>query len=70
MTEQVRNSTAETIILTVQQAAEQMNVSRPTLLNWTHKPDFPCFRVGRKILIPRQALVEWANRQAREGAVL
>lgn len=70
MTEQERTTAVETIILTVQQAADQMNVSRPTMLNWTRRADFPCFRVGRKILIPRQALVEWANRQAREGAVL
>lgn len=65
-----KSVTGETIILTVQQAAEQMNVSRPTLLNWTHLPGFPCFRVGRKILIPRQSLVEWANERASEGAVL
>ena len=70
MTEQERPTTGETLILTVQQAADQMNVSRPTMLNWTHRADFPCFRAGRKILIPRQALIEWANRQAREGAVL
>lgn len=70
MTEQGKNTAGETIILTVQQAAEQMNVSRPTMLSWTHRADFPCFRVGRKILIPRQALVEWANRQAKEGSVL
>lgn len=65
-----KSVTGETIILTVQQAAEQMNVSRPTLLNWTHLPGFPCFRVGRKILIPRQALIAWADERASEGAVL
>lgn len=65
-----KSVTGETIILTVQQAAEQMNVSRPTLLKWTHLPGFPCFRVGRKILVPRQALIAWANEQASEGATL
>lgn len=62
--------TSEKITLTVQEAAEQLNVSRPTLLNWTHLDGFPCFRAGRKILIPRQALIEWANLRAQEGAVL
>lgn len=65
-----KNVTGEAIVLTVQQAAEQMNVSRPTLLNWTHLPGFPCFRVGRKILIPRQALIAWADTMASEGATL
>lgn len=70
MTEQKRNITGETIILTVQQAAEQMGVSRPTLLNWTRLTGFPCFRVGRKILIPRKDLIDWASRQANERTVL
>lgn len=65
-----KNVTGEAIVLTVQQAAEQMNVSRPTLLNWTHLTGFPCFRVGRKILIPRQALIAWADTMASEGVTL
>ena len=70
MTEQKRNATSEKITLTVQEAAEQLNVSRPTLLSWTRLAGFPCFRAGRKILIPRQALIEWVSLRAQEGAVL
>lgn len=70
MTEQKRTTTGESIILTVQEAAELMRVSRPTMLSWTHLAGFPCFRAGRKILIPRKGLTEWAIRQAQEGVVL
>ena len=70
MTEQKSTTTGESIILTVQEAATLMCVSRPTMLSWTHLAGFPCFRAGRKILIPRKALTEWADRQAQEGAVL
>lgn len=70
MTDQKRTTTGESIILTVQEAAELMRVSRPTLLNWTHLAGFPCFRAGRKILIPRRDLTEWASKQVQEGAVL
>lgn len=58
------------ITLTVAQAANLMQVSKPTVLHWTHREDFPCFRVGRKILIVRQGLEAWAAQQAEKGAVL
>lgn len=62
---------AEKISLTVAEAAEQMSVSRPTILSWVHRADgLPHFYAGRKILIPRQSLVNWATRQADTRAVL
>ena len=60
----------ERICLTVEQAAQSLGISRPTLLELTHKADFPCFRIGRRILIPKNALIEWADRRAMEGATL
>lgn len=29
----------------------------------TREPNFPCFRLGRKILINRELLQEWLNRR-------
>lgn len=64
-------ATAEKINLTSDEAAAAMNVSKPTLLRWTHMIDgVPHFYAGRKILYPRQRLVEWANKQAEMRAVL
>lgn len=60
----------ERICLTVEQAAQSLGISRPTMLELTHKAGFPCFHVGRRILIPKSALVIWADRQAAEGATL
>ena len=61
----------EKITLSVAEAAEQLGVCRPTLLSWIHMSDgIPHFRAGRKVLIPRQALIEWATRQANARAVL
>lgn len=66
-----KECTTERITLTVAQAAEQLSVSRPTILNWLHKNDgVPHFYAGRKILIPRQALIDWAAQQANARAVL
>lgn len=64
-------ATAEKITLTVAEAAEQLGISRPTLLNWVHMSGgIPHFFAGRKILIPRQALIDWTIKQAEMGAVL
>lgn len=57
------------ICVTVEEAALYMSVSRPTMLQFTHMNGFPCFREGRKILIPRQGLIDWAERRGmQEGA--
>lgn len=61
------DQTTEKICLTVEQAAEALGLCRPTVLDLTHSQSFPSFRVGKRILIPRNALVEWANQRAREG---
>lgn len=65
-----KNTPDEQIALTVEQAAQSLGISRPTMLELTHKAGFPCFRVGRRILIPRQALIAWADERASEGATL
>lgn len=58
------------ITLSVEQAAAQLGVSIPVLRDLTHTPGFPCFRIGRRVLIPRADLIEWVSRQAKEGTIL
>ena len=70
MIEQKNTPDEQKICLTVEQAAQSLGISRITALKLTHTDGFPCFRVGRRILIPKSALVTWADRQAAEGAVL
>ena len=70
MIEQKNTPDEQRICLTVEQAAQSLGISRPTLLGLTHKAGFPCFRIGRRVLIPRRALLDWLDRQAAEGAVL
>lgn len=64
-------ATVSKIVFTTAEAAEQVGVSMPILLRWVHMDGgIPHFRSSRKILIPRQALIEWVNKQAEMGAVL
>ena len=70
MIEQKNTPDEQRICLTVEQASKALGLSRPTMLELTHTAGFPCFRIGRRVLIPRRALLDWLDRQAAEGARL
>lgn len=48
------------------QAAEAIDVSRPTMAALAKTEGFPAFRVGPRYLIPVDALNAWLIRQAEE----
>ena len=54
------------INITVDEATELLNIGRANLVELIESDEtFPCFAVGRKILIPVKALEEWANNRGR-----
>ena len=58
---------------TLEQAAEAIQVSRPTMANLVHRADFPSFQVGRRWIIPADGLKRWLDKQvelAREERVM
>ncbi len=56
---------AETkLTLTVDELAQQLNVSRTTAYSLARKKDFyPAFRIGHRLIISRQALNRWLDEQ-------
>ncbi len=55
-------------IFTIKQAMEYMHIGRTMLWRLTNRADFPVLRLGRKLLIPKDALDEWIakNRQDQQ----
>ncbi|HEX76204.1 MAG TPA: helix-turn-helix domain-containing protein [Dehalococcoidia bacterium] len=43
-------------VLTVEEAAEYLGISRPTAYEAIHTGEIPHIRIGKRILIPRVAL--------------
>ena len=58
---------AERMTLSIQELAEALGVSYPLALELSHRADFPVIVVGRRRLIPRDALAAWLARQAEEA---
>ena len=54
------------INITVDEATELLNIGRTNLMDIIESDEtFPCFAIGRKLLIPVKALEEWANNRGR-----
>jgi len=49
-------TTEEAEVLTIAEAAKVLRVARNTVYQATKRGDIPSIRVGRRILIPREAL--------------
>lgn len=61
-----RYNLQERIALNITEAAEMLGVSRNTMYReLLHRQDFPAFKIGGRILIPRAKLEAWANSQEK-----
>lgn len=57
--------TIDKLGVSVTEAALLLGVSRPTMYNLVNRDDFPKIRVGRRVIIPRQGLEEWMQKEAK-----
>lgn len=51
----------EKMMLSVEEAAELLGVSRVVAYQLSHRDDFPVLHIGRRLLVPRGKLIEWVN---------
>lgn len=52
------------------QAAAFIGTNHTTMCAIVKTPGFPAFRMGRRWIIPRDALIRWLNERAEERAQL
>lgn len=55
---------SEKIALTVQETAELLSVSVPTVYKLVKREDFPALKIGGRTLVSRDRLVNWVNMQS------
>ena len=54
---------APKMTLTVEEMADELNISSPTAYSLVKEATFPAFRIGQRILINRSGLQKWLDRQ-------
>ncbi|MBQ8238741.1 MAG: helix-turn-helix domain-containing protein [Oscillospiraceae bacterium] len=52
------------LTLTATEAAAVLRISRSKVYELTHTASFPAIRIGNRVVIPRDKLIEWMNAQA------
>ena len=57
------NHSHPSLTLTVPQMAKELNISRNTAYDLTKQKGFPCFHVGKRVLINRDMLQDWLDEQ-------
>ena len=55
------------LTLTATEAAAVLRISRSKVYALTHTASFPTIRIGTRVVIPRDKLIEWMNTQAEES---
>lgn len=56
--------------ITVDEMAKRLSIARVTAYQLTKTRDFPCFYIGKRIIIPLQSFNEWADKHARNKSSL
>ena len=54
--------------LNAREAAAVLRISKSKVYELAHTESFPAVRIGNRVVIPRDKLIEWMNNQA-EGLV-
>lgn len=52
------------LTLDVKELKQQLGISRAAAYELTRSEGFPCFKVGKRILIPVEELKKWLSQQA------
>ncbi|CAB4218104.1 excise, DNA binding domain, excisionase family [uncultured Caudovirales phage] len=55
----------ERLTMTVQETADALGISRNTAYDLVHQGVIPSVRLGRRFLVPKQALKDWLNQSER-----
>ena len=56
--------------ISVDEMAKLLSIARVTAYQLTKTEGFPCFYIGKRIIIPLDSLHGWAAEQARNQAVI
>ncbi len=62
-----QSSPGTKMTLSVREAAELIGISKPKMYELIHSNEIPSIHVGKKIVIARQALLDWLSKGENNG---
>jgi len=54
---------------TVEEVGEILGIARSSAFNLVKQDDFPSFRIGKRIIIPRDSFFRWMDEKAQAKAM-
>ncbi|MCL6522701.1 MAG: helix-turn-helix domain-containing protein [Firmicutes bacterium] len=69
MDDRIRNENGEPLVLTVAEVARLLRVGQTTLRQALKRGDIPHVRLGRRILIRRDALLTWMEEREHSHVI-
>ncbi|MBR5960409.1 MAG: helix-turn-helix domain-containing protein [Clostridia bacterium] len=54
------------MVMTVEEMGKELGISRATAYELSQHPDFPSFTIGRRVLVSRDGLARWIEKQYTE----
>lgn len=58
----------EKLTLTVSDIQQALGIGKNHAYELVNRADFPAIRLGRKIIVPREAFIRWLNAQTEQQA--
>ena len=55
------------IVLTADQLAQALGISRAGAYQLMHSKGFPTLRIGKRMLVPKDKFLEWLDSKAEKG---
>jgi excisionase family DNA binding protein len=53
------------VVLNVREVADYIGMSRANAYELTKRADFPAFRVGKRVFVPRDQFLAWIDNQVK-----
>ena len=63
-----KSNPAPRMTMTVEEMGAELGVSRSTAYSLVQQPGFPSFSIGRRVLVSREGLLKWIERQCEGSA--
>lgn len=60
----------DSVYISVDDMAKILSIARVTAYQLTKTRGFPCFYIGKRIIIPLRSLHKWAEEQAQHQSIL